>query len=126
MIVDNSCVIYYYLLLFTIILLLFYYYFDYYFTIIFNCNYYFTIILLLFTIIFDNFQNNSNMTARISSFTSLTPNKPILYVLLIENVLEKLPADPVGAGTISQAYCLQKCILRRQLRTADWRMEKAA
>ena len=46
------------------------------------------------------------MTVRISSFTSLTPNKPILYVLLIENVLEKLPADPVGAGTIP--HCLQK------------------
>ena len=64
------------------------------------------------------------MTVRISSFTSLTPSKPILYVLLIENVLGKLPADPVGAGTIP--HCLQKCILWRQLRTADWRMEKAA
>ena len=40
------------------------------------------------------------MTVIISSFTSLTPNKPILYVLLIENVLEKLPADPFGSGTI--------------------------
>ena len=45
------------------------------------------------------------MTVRISSFTSLTPKKPIFYVLLIENVLGKLPADPVGAGTIP--HCLQ-------------------
>ena len=64
------------------------------------------------------------MTVRISSFTSLTPSKPILYVLLIENVLGKLSTDAVGAGTIP--HCLQKCILRRQLRTANWRMEKAA
>ena len=48
------------------------------------------------------------MTVRISSFTSLTPSKPILYVLLIENVLGKLSADPAGAGTIP--HCLQKCI----------------
>ena len=41
------------------------------------------------------------MTVRISSFTSLTPSKPILYVLLIENVTGKLSTDPVGAGTIS-------------------------
>ena len=45
------------------------------------------------------------MTVRISSFTSLTPNKPILYVLLIENVLGKLPVVPVGAGTMP--HCLQ-------------------
>ena len=64
------------------------------------------------------------MTVRISSFTSLTPSKPTLYVLLIENVTGKLSTDPVGAGTIP--HCSQKCILRWQLRTADWRMEKAA
>ena len=40
------------------------------------------------------------MTVKISSFTSWNPSKPILYVLLIENVLGKLCADPVGAGTI--------------------------
>ena len=45
------------------------------------------------------------MTVRISFFTRLTPNKPILYVLLIENVLGKLPVDPVGAGTVP--HCLQ-------------------
>ena len=61
------------------------------------------------------------MTVRIISFTSLTPNKRILYVLLIENVLGMLPVDPVGGGTIPS-----KCISRRQLRTADQRMEKAA
>ena len=48
------------------------------------------------------------MTVRISSFTSLTPNKPILYVLLIENVLGKLPVVPVGAGTIP--HCLQNAL----------------
>ena len=51
------------------------------------------------------------MTVRISSFTSLTTSKPILYVLLIENVLGNLPVVPVGVA---------KCISRRQLRTADW------
>ena len=45
------------------------------------------------------------MTVRISSFTSLTPNKPILYDLLIENIIGKLPVVPVGAGTIP--HCLQ-------------------
>ena len=45
------------------------------------------------------------MTVRISSFTSLTPNKPNLYVMLIGNVLGRLPVVPVGAGTIP--HCLQ-------------------
>ena len=40
------------------------------------------------------------MTVRISSFTNLTPSKPILYVLLIENVIGKLSTDPVGAASL--------------------------
>ena len=61
------------------------------------------------------------MTVRISSFTSLTPKKPIFYVLLIENVLGKLPADPVGAGTIP--HCLQNAFQGDSFRqqTGGWK-----
>ena len=59
------------------------------------------------------------MAVRISSFTSLTPSKPILYVLLIENVLGKLHADPVGAGTIP--HCLQK--MHFKVTASDSRLE---
>ena len=58
------------------------------------------------------------MIVRISSFTSLTPKKPIFYVLLIENVLGKLPADPVGAGTV-----LISCKMHFKATASDSRLE---
>ena len=59
------------------------------------------------------------MTVRISSFTSSTPSKPILYVLLIGNVTGKLSTDPVGAGTIP--HCLQK--MHFEVTASDSRLE---